>query len=169
MSIGSRTYELLCQLLDLLVDAAFLFAWGLVNWFLHLGLRHFHPSGTVVVVLWLAQGIFAAFTLAIIALHFFRDFKGGAGPHTGLTAVVGKLKDLAIHLTGLVWLSTVLVGWAAVNLGLHILLSFIPAEHLSLIDISERIGEFLTGIATLRKAVMPMYHQFMIIYRRLFP
>jgi hypothetical protein len=164
----SRIYDLFCQLLDLLVDAIFLSLWALTNWLLLFGFRHFHPSGIIVAVVWLAQGIFAAFTLAIIALHLVRDLKGSVAD-TGLKALWKKLKDMANQLFSLTVFSTLFVGWTFFNWGLHFVLSLFPAEGLSLINISHGIAQVFVAIATLWRVVKPMYKELTRIYKRLFP
>jgi hypothetical protein len=165
----SRIIELLCQLLDLLIDATFLFLWGVVNWLLLRGLHYLHPSAVVVTVLWLVQGLFAAFTLAIIGLHIVRDLKRSHHPDAGLKAVGEKLSDMADQLFAITINSTLLGGWAGINSGLHLGLDLLRGESLNLIIISEWIGQFFVAIATLWKVVKRMYQDLINIYHRLFP
>jgi hypothetical protein len=165
----SRIIELFCQLLDLLIDASFLFFWGVVNWLLLRGLHYLHPSTVVVTVLWLVQGLYAAFTLAIIGLHIVRDLKGSHAPDAGLKAVAEKLSNMANQLYAITINSTYLGGWAGINAGLHLGLDLFRGESLNLIIISEWIGQFFVAIATLWKVVKWMNKDVMTIYHRLFP
>lgn len=156
-------------MLDLLVDAIFLFLWGVVNWLLLKGLHFLEPSKVIVVVLWLVQGIFAACTLAIIGLYVFRDLKGSQQPTASFKALWGKLVDMTRHLSAITINSTLLIGWTGINTLLHLGLNFIRGEGLNAIVISEWGGQFLFGIITLWRVVKPMYHDLTIIYGRLFP
>ncbi len=165
--VWAKIVELISQLLDLLIDALYLFLWGAVNWLLLRLLRHFHPSAVVVIVLWLAQAIFAGFTLAIIGLHVLRDLKGS--PHTGPKALAGKLSDLTQHLFAITITSTLLIGWAVINWVLHFGLERLRGEDLNLIFLSEWAAQGIVAVATLWRAVKPMYQHLMIIYHRLFP
>jgi hypothetical protein len=167
--VWSKIIELLCQLLDLLIDAIFLFLWGAVNWLLLRGLHYLHPSAVVVIVLWLVQGLFAAFTLAIIGLHIARDLKGSHHPDAGLKAVGEKLSDMVKQLFTITINSTYLGGWAAINSGLHLGLDLLHGESLNVIIISEWIGQSFVAIATLWKVVKRLYQDVIIIYHRLFP
>jgi len=168
-NVWSRIIELFCQLLDLLIDASFLFLWSVVNWLLLRGLHYLHPSAVVVTVLWLVQGLFAAFTLAIIGLHIVRDLKGSHAPNAGLKAVGEKLGHMAEQLFAITISSTLLAGWAGINSGLHLGLDLFRGESLNLIIISEWIGQFFIAIATLWKVVKRMYQDLSIIYHQLFP
>lgn len=164
----AKIVELICQLLDLLIDALFLFLWGVVNWLLLRWLRVFHPSPVIVVVLWLAQGVFAGFTLAIIGLHVLHDLKGSPHADAGLKVVVGKLGDLLEQLFAITINATLLIGWAGINAGLHFGLELLRGEDLNLIILSEWGAQVFVGVATLWKVVKPMYKNLTIIYHRLF-
>jgi hypothetical protein len=167
-NVWNRISEVVTQLLDLLVDSVFLLLWAIVNWLLLYLLDYLHPSGTIVIVRWLAQGIFAGFTLAIIALHLIHDLKGSAAGHSAFKAVWEKFGDLAKHLLSLTLCSTLLFGWAAINWAFHFLFELLPPAS-QLIESSETVAQFFVGIATLWKVTKPMYRELVIIYRRLFP
>ena len=165
--VWAKIVELISQLLDLLIDALFLFLWAAVNWLLLRLVRHAHPSAVVVIVLWLAQAIYAGFSLAIIGLHVMRDIKGA--PHAGPKALAEKLNDLTEHLFGITINASFLVGWTVINWVLHFGLERLRGEDLNLIFLSEWAAQGIVAVATLWRAVKPMYQHIMIIYHRLFP
>jgi hypothetical protein len=163
----NRIKEVLSRLLDLLVDSVFLFLWAVINLLLLHVLSLLHQSGMIVVVRWLAQGIFAFFTLAIIALHVIHNLK--ESDHSGFKAVWEKLLDLTNHLLSLTVNSTMLIGWALINWVVHHLFKLLPGESHAIV-FSENLGQFFFGILTLWNHVTkPMIRELVIIYRRLFP
>ena len=166
--------ELTGRLLDLLVDAVFLVVWALINWLLHYGLEHLHPSALLVVFYWTAQGLFAVSTFLIIVLHLIKDVAGSrAAPseagHNRLAEVWHKFLDIAKQIFALVTHSTLLVGWALINWLLHLGMSLFESEASSVVDLSHWAAQIVFAAVTLYQIVVTMYRELAKIYRRLFP
>jgi hypothetical protein len=166
-NVWNRILEVFSQLLDLVVDSVFLLVWGVINWLLLSGLDYFQPSGTIVIVRWLAQIIFATVTLLIIAFHLAHDLTGSPAGHSPFKAVGEKVADLASNLFSLLSWSTLLIGWAAVNWVFHFVFEHVPRTHV--VESSESVAQFFVAIATLLRVIKPMYKELVTIYRRLFP
>jgi hypothetical protein len=166
--------ELTGRLLDLLVDAVYLVMWAVINWLLHYGLEHLHPSTLLVIFYWTAQGLFAVSTLLIVGLHLVKDASGSRadsreGEHGKLSEIWGKFLDMAKQFLALVTYSTLLVGWAFINWLLHLGMGLFESEASGVVDLSHWAAQIVFAIITLYKIVVSMYRELGTIYRRLFP
>lgn len=167
--IRRKISTVLLQVLDLLVDATYLFVWTILNWLVLRELNRFHPSIVIMLLLWSAQAVFAAFALAIILLHLYHDLTVTAEEDSGLLDVWQKLKDISNHLVSLTMLSILLIAWALMNTVLHLGLERFRSEASLVVDVSAWILEGLFAVRTLLFTYKKMSKELKIIYGRLFP
>ena len=167
--LRNKVANFFLQLLDLLIDAAYLLSWGTLSWLVLRALNTFHPGKIIMLMLWFAQGTFAAFALAIILLHLAHDLTLSKEEYSDSSGPLEKLKDISNHLLDLAMLFIMIVLWAVINSGVHIGLELVRSQASMFLEVSAWILEAAFAVRTLLFACKKNFEELKGIRVRLFP